>query len=408
MPFSHTGSEERWHFPLKKQISLRKGVVISVMTALAASLLTALVMIFVTTQYNTKLQKKFARLYALDTEIRKNYYLTDIDDEALMNAMLKGYVSGLGDPYSTYLTEEELADSQDDNAGHYVGIGISVVQSATDNTVLVKEVMPDSPAEAGGILPDDYIIRVDDLLVADDAAAAIEAIKGKSGTEVTITVCHSDGNEYTTTMKRASVDEQTIAYQMLTDDIGYIHIKKFRTVTVKQFSNAYASLLEQGAKGILFDVRDNGGGLLSALEKIVDPLLPEGELAFAYDQNGTVTSIIDSDAECADIPMVVLTNGNTASAAELFACLLRDYADAVLVGETTFGKGIMQTTYTLPDGGGLTLTTATYSTGKTECYHGVGLTPDVESPTSLESATDTQLSDAKSVLEDLLKTEADQ
>lgn len=380
----------------------------SVMTALVASLLTALVMIFVTTQYNTKLQRKFARLDALDAEIRKNYYLADIDDEALMNAMLKGYVSGLGDPYSTYLTEEELADSQENNAGHYVGIGISVLQSATDHTVLVKEVMPNSPAEAGGILPDDYIIRVNDLLVADDATAAIDAIKGQSGTEVTITVRHADGSEYTTTMKRASVDEQTIAYQMLTDDIGYIQIKKFRTVTVEQFSDAYASLLEQGAKGILFDVRDNGGGLLSALEKIVDPLLPEGELAFAYDQNGTATPIIDSDAECADIPMVVLTNGNTASAAELFACLLRDYADAVLVGETTFGKGIMQTTYTLPDGGGLTLTTATYSTGKTACYHGVGLTPDVESSTYPASATDTQLSDAKSVLEDLLKTEADQ
>lgn len=389
---------------MKKQISLRNGIILSVITALAAALLTSLVMSWFTARYNTDLQKKYARLDALDAEIRENFYLADVDDEALMNAMLKGYVSGLGDPYSVYLTDEELADTHENSAGHYVGIGVSVLQSPTENTVLVKEVIPDSPAEKGGILPDDYIIRVNDLLVEEDATAAVEAIKGLSGTEVTIAVRHPDGSEYTTTMKRAYVDEQTIEYEMLTDEIGYIRIKKFRTVTVKQFSDAYAALSQQNVKGILFDVRDNGGGLLNALEQMVDPLLPKGELAFAYDQDGTPTPIIDSDAKCVDMPMVVLTNGNTASASELFACLLRDYANAVLVGEKTFGKGIMQTTYSLPDGGGLTLTTATYSTGKTECYNGVGLIPDVESINSPESATDTQLADAQSVLEELLTT----
>ena len=396
------GCNERWRFLLKKQISLRNGIILSLLSALVASLLTALVVTLIAAKYNTDLQKKFARLDALDAEIRENFYTADIDDEALMNAMLKGYVSGLGDPYSTYLTDEELAQSRENSAGQYVGIGVTVLHSTTENTVLVKEVMPDSPAEKGGILPDDYIIRVNDLLIADDAAAALDAIKGLPDTEVTVTVLRPDGSEYTTTMKRAHVDEQTIEYQMLTDEIGYIRIKKFRTVTVEQFADAYAQLSQQSAMGILFDVRDNGGGLLNALEKIVDPLLPEGELAFAYDQDGKATPIIDSDAEYADIPMVVLTNGNTASAAELFACLLRDYADAILVGETTFGKGIMQSTYSLPDGGGLTLTTATYATGETECYHGVGIAPDVESVNHTESATDTQLADAISVLEDLL------
>ncbi len=387
---------------MKKQISLQNGIVMSVVSALFASLLTAIIVVMIATQRNTQLQEKFARLDALDAEIRENFYTTDIDEKVLMDAMLKGYVSGLGDPYSTYLTDEELAESRENSAGQYVGIGISVLQSTTENTVLVQEVFEGSPAEKGGIQVGDYIIRVNDLSVNDDVTTATDAIKGLPDTEVTVTVLRKDGSEYTTTMKRAHVDEQTVSYEMLTDTIGYIRIKKFRTVTIEQFKEAYTQLSNQGAKGLIFDVRNNGGGLLNALERMVDPLLPKGELAFAYDQIGNAIPIIDSDAECVDIPMVVLTNGNTASAAELFACLLRDYADAVLVGEKTFGKGIMQTTYSLPDGGGLTLTTATYSTGETECYHGVGISPDIASVRSPDSETDTQLTDAQSVLADLL------
>lgn len=350
---------------------------------------------------NTELQEKFARLDALNAEIRSSYYTKEIDEEALMDAMLKGYVEGLGDPYSVYLTDEELAETREGNTGQYVGIGVSVLQSQ-DNTVLVTDVFPDSPAEKGGIGVGDYIIRVNDLSVSEDAQTATDAIKGLPDTEVTVTVLRPDGSEHTTTMLRAKVDEPTIFHEMLEDSIGYIRIKKFRTITIEQFLNAYEELQKQGAKGFVFDVRNNGGGLLSALEAMVDPFLAKGDFAFAYDQNGKATPIIESDAKCTKVPMVILTNGSTASAAELFACLLRDYADAVLVGEKTFGKGIMQTTYSLPDGGGLTLTTATYSTGETECYHGVGISPDVESVYDPSAETDTQLEDAKSTLSKLL------
>ncbi len=383
---------------MKKQISLQSGIMISIIVAVVASIFTALAVVLVMTHRNTQLQEKYARLNAIDAEIRENFYTTDIDDEVLMDEMLKGYVNGLGDPYSTYLTDDELAETRENNAGQYVGIGVSVLQSTTENTVYVKEVFADSPAEKGGIQVGDYIIRVNELLVSDGVEKATDAIKGLPDTEVTITVLRSDGSEYTVTMKRAHVEEQTIQFKMLTDQMGYIRITKFRTVTAEQFADAYQSLRDQGAEGFVFDVRNNGGGLLSALEKMVDPLLPEGELAFAYDQNGKATPIIESDAACDDVPMVILTNGNTASAAELFSCLLRDYADAVLVGETTFGKGIMQTTYSLSDGGGLTLTTATYSTGETECYHGIGIAPNVESVYNAEADTDTQLTDAQSVL----------
>ncbi|MBE6847713.1 MAG: S41 family peptidase [Ruminococcus sp.] len=386
---------------MKKQISLQKGILMCIVTGLAACMITTAIAVVVIHRHNTELQKKFARLDALDAEIRSSYYTKEIDEEALMDATLKGYVAGLGDPYSVYLTDEELAETREGNTGQYVGIGVSVLQSQ-DNTVLVTDVFPNSPAEKGGIGVGDYIIRVNDLSVSEDAQTATDAIKGLPDTEVTVTVLRPDGSEHTTTMLRAKVDEPTVFHEMLEDSIGYIRIKKFRTITIEQFLNAYEDLQKQGAKGFVFDVRNNGGGLLSALEAMVDPFLAKGDFAFAYDQNGKATPIIESDAECAKVPMVILTNGSTASAAELFACLLRDYADAVLVGEKTFGKGIMQTTYSLPDGGGLTLTTATYSTGETECYHGVGISPDVESVYDPAAETDTQLEDAKSTLSKLL------
>ena len=173
-------------------------------------------------------------------------------------------------------------------------------------------------------------------------------------------------------------------------------------MTVSQFENARQDLLKQGAKAFIFDVRNNGGGLLSALEKMVDPLLPEGELAFSYDRDGNASTILTSDSHCEKMPYVILVNGGTASASELFACVLRDYADAVLVGEKTFGKGIMQSTFEL-SGGGITLTTATYATGKTPCYHEIGLEPDVLALPDPEADKDPQIAAAIETAKDLMK-----
>lgn len=388
---------------MNKRISLSLTITLIALTAAVTYIITSSAVMHRMNQKLseiTTLSDKYARLEALDAEIRDNFYTTDIDEEKLMDEMLKGYVNGLNDPYSTYLTDEELSDAYQNNAGQFVGIGVSVLQTQ-DNIVTVQEVFPNSPAEAAGIAVGDRFLQVDDLIVSEDAAAAMDAVVGEEGTEVTVTLVRKDNTEYTVTIKRATVEEITVYSELLESGMGYIRISKFRTVTVDQFESAMSTLREQGAKGFVFDVRNNGGGLLSALEDITDPLLPEGQLAFSYNQEGNASPIIHSDENCLRLPYVILTNGGTASAAELFACLLRDYADAVLVGEKTFGKGIMQSTYSLPDGGGLTLTTATYSTGKTECYHGVGITPDVLS-TNTGSETDTQLEDAKETLRELL------
>ncbi|MBR6761891.1 MAG: S41 family peptidase [Oscillospiraceae bacterium] len=380
------------------------------MAALVAALTFILTMAASTRIFNQKisevdrLAEKYQRLEQLDAEVRQ-YYYTDIDENEIMNGILKGYVNGLGDPYSEYLTAEELSADHIENAGQYVGVGITV--SPTENQeVEIIEVFEGGGAHDAGIVAGDIILQVDALPVSEDYDGALDAIVGEEGTYVKLTLRRADQTEYTVSVERRKVDEPTIYYEMLENNMGYIRIKKFRTVSVEQFRNALNSLRADGAKGFIFDVRNNGGGMLDALEKILDPLLPEGEIAFAYDKDGNASPILKSDSEQLQMPFVVLTNPYTASAAELFACSLRDYADAILVGEKTFGKGIMQSTFSLSDGGGLTITTATYATGKTECYHGIGITPDVLSIYDAQSDTDSQLEDAKSTLRNAMEKAA--
>ncbi|MDE6776852.1 MAG: carboxyl-terminal protease, partial [Oscillospiraceae bacterium] len=206
---------------------------------------------------------------------------------------------------------------------------------------------------------------------------------------------------------RKTFDVVTVKGQMLENQIGYIKIDSFRENTVEQFLNILENLQENDAKGLIFDVRDNGGGLLDSLEKMLDPLLPEGVIATATYHGGVTENVVVSDANEINLPMVVLVNGNSASAAELFSASLRDFKQAELVGTQTFGKGIMQVTTRMQDGAGLSLTVATYQTSVSECYQGIGLEPDIiiepaENFTltnNPDPATDLQLAEAMALFE---------
>ena len=300
------------------------------------------------------------------------------------------------------MSAQGYTENQDQTAGVYTGIGITVTQSE-HNEISVVEVAEDGPADKAGIVPNDCIVMVDDLRVSDDYNAASSAIAGEAGTYVKLQIRGAGSDVLRTiSVKRAVIDEKTVTYKMLENHIGYIRITKFRSVSVSQFENALSDLQGKGAVGFIFDVRNNGGGLLSALEQMADPLLPEGEIAYATYKDGHRDVILKSDAKMLDMPYVILVNENTASASELFACALRDYAGAVLVGEKTFGKGIMQTTFPLSDGSGVTLTVATYETGKTPCYHEIGLAPDVPSVLDTETEDDSQLADAIKTMNSLL------
>ncbi len=315
-----------------------------------------------------------ARLAELSEYVSENYY-QDTDEKNLMDNALKGYVAGLGDPYSVFLTQDEYGGWKEKESGTSVGIGVTV-QSVEEGLYIV-EVTSGSPAETAGIQAEDTITAVDGKLVTDlGYSEAVAHVKGEIGTDVVLTVLR-DSEEIEITVTRGEIVTISAEGQMLDGNIGYVHISAFRENTFDQYSKVLNELLEAGAEGIIFDVRNNGGGLLSALEDVLDPLLPEGNIAIANYGDGTVKTIVESDSKELDIPMTVLVNGGTASAGELFAASLRDFGKASLIGETTFGKGIMQDTRTVA-GGAVTLTVAAYQTVKGECYHEIGVTPDTE------------------------------
>ena len=392
----------------KKQSNSGSYAVITVL----ACILTALVVCFLTLFFVQKKWNKYTRLQDLDAYIQKNYYL-DLDQEtedALIDTMLKGYVAGLGDRYSQYLTPDEYQGFLTKESGKTVGIGITVIANE-DGYPKVLEVQQNSPALEAGLQVGDVITAVEGNDILEYGyAESIENIKGEENTSVRITIRRGN-TESDYEIVRKTFDIATAYGEMLENQIGYIRITNVRENTVEQFLSALEDLKNDGARGFIFDVRDNGGGLLESLEKMLDPLLPEGIIATATYHGGVTETVVESDAEELDLPMVVLVNQNSASAAELFSASLRDFKQVQLVGTQTFGKGVMQVTARMPDGGGLSLTVATYQTSVSECYHEVGLAPDlvVELPEDFtigisDRAEDTQLAAALALFENERKS----
>lgn len=315
-----------------------------------------------------------ARLAELSEYVDEKYY-QDTDGDALMDSALKGYIAGLEDPYSSFLTPDEYSSWQEKESGTSVGIGVTV--QAHDEGLYVVSVTEGSPAEKGGFLADDIITAVDGQLVTElGYEEAVAAVKGEIGTDVALTV-DRDGGTLQLVITRGEIVTISAEGQMLPGNIGYIRISAFRENTFNQYNEALTGLIEEGAESIIFDVRDNGGGLLTSLENVLDPLLPEGDIAVASYGDGSEKTIVRSDDNELTLPMAVVMNENTASAGELFAAALSDFGKATLVGTVTYGKGVMQDTRTVA-GGAATLTVAAYRTVKGECYHGVGVSPDME------------------------------
>lgn len=352
----------------------RSKSVICILTAAAVLSASAAVLLYAK---NKSLENKLgqaSRLIELEEYIDENFY-TDADKESAAAGALKGYVMGLDDPYSQYLTAEEYAGWQEMESGTMVGIGVTV--QADEKGLYIVSVEEGYPADKSGIREGDIITAVEGQKVIESGYdEAVKCVKGEEGTIVNLTILRND-KEIALNVLRSEINVVTAKGYMLENDIGYIRISAFRENTDEQFLEALSLLTANGAKGIIFDLRDNGGGMLSALCNMLDPLLPEGNIAIATYGNGDVENIVTSKKGELDLPMAVLVNGNTASAAELFAASLSDFDKAVLVGETTFGKGVMQQTREVA-GGALTLTVATYQTVLGECYHGTGITPDYE------------------------------
>lgn len=319
------------------------------------------------------------KLEDIQALIDKNFYFED-DEQQKQDGIVKGYLEGLDDPYSVYYTAEEYASFMEDTEGEYVGIGVQVSQNADTKVITVVKVF-DGPAKEAGIKDNDIITKVEGNDVSDqDIDAVVDKIRGEEGTEVKVTVYRSsDGEDHDFTVKRRKVENPTVEYKMLDNKIGYIEVSSFYEVTADQYITAVKDLEKQGMKGLIVDLRNNGGGLLDTAVKMLDFMLPAGKLVYTEDKEGNVTSEYKStDDEQFTKPLAILVNGYSASASEIFAGAIKDYGAGTLVGTNTFGKGIVQRMFPLDDGSAIKLTIAKYFTPNGNDIHEVGIKPDNE------------------------------
>lgn len=320
------------------------------------------------------------KLETIDKLINKNFYFDEDNEQAKQDGLIKGYMESLDDPYSVYYTAEEYAEFMEDTGGEYVGVGIQVSQSIDTKVITVTKVFNHSAKEAG-ILPEDVIVEVNgEDITEQDIDPVIDKIKGVEGTEVTITVYRSsDGEDHEYTMPRQKVVNPTVDYKMLEDKIGYVEVLSFYEVTAEQYIAAVEDLKKQGMKGLIVDLRNNGGGLLDIAVEMLDYMLPEGKIVYTEDKEGNIIEEHNSsDKEKFELPLVLLVNGYSASASEIFAGAIKDHGIGTLVGTNTFGKGIVQRMFPLEDGSAIKLTIAKYFTPNGNDIHEVGIKPDIE------------------------------
>ena len=332
-----------------------------------------------------KEQRLYEMGYKLDyiEKLIDTYFLFDeeTEKEDPIDWMYIGYVASLRDPYSSYYSEEEYQSLIESTEGEYCGIGVMVSQNVYTGLVTVVKVFKDAPADIAGMLPGDIITAVEgmDISGMDLSLVVSDHIKGEEGTEVSLTVYRESIDDYVDlTMTRQIVQNPTVEYEMLEVKIGYVALSSFGDVSTSQFIGAVDALEEQGMQGLIVDLRNNGGGVVSAAEGIADYLTPDGKDIVSFKGKGVEDSTyVAKDGHQMDVPMVVLVNRESASASEVLTGALKDHELATVVGTKTFGKGIAQGIFPLPDGSALKLTTAYYYVPSGECIHKEGIEPDV-------------------------------
>ena len=311
----------------------------------------------------------------------KQKYIGEIDEEKMIDGAIKGYVEGLGDPYTTYLTKEEMQEFIEETNSEYVGIGVYLTNSKTDNTILVVGTMKAAPALEAGIQAGDVIEKVNDVAyTGDQLDDAIKILKGEEGTDVKVTVLR-DGKEIDLTVTRRKITVEHVDSQMLENNIAYIQVDSFDSGVAEDFKKQITELKNGEAKGIIIDLRSNGGGIVDEATGIADLFLKENEtiLITKGKDEKEETTVSKNKPIIQDIPLVVLVNEGTASASEILAGALKDkYPNTTVVGKTTYGKGVIQTLYNLTDGSGLKITTEEYFTPNHNKINKEGIKPDVE------------------------------
>lgn len=316
---------------------------------------------------------KLDRLQALVNR----YFIGEYDQGKLDDAAASAIVDALGDPWSYYISAEEYGGYKDVMNNVTVGIGITVQQTEDGSGYLVLSVTGNSPAQEAGMQADDVIITADGTSLAGlDQTDAMALLRGEPGTKVQLTVLRGS-EELSFAVERKTYQIPVATYQMLEENIGLVKIENFDARCAEETIAAIKALQQQGAKALIFDVRNNPGGYKKEMVDVLNYLLPSGELFRSEDYSGTV-EIDYSDADCVDLPFAVLINSSSYSAAEFFAAALNDYDKAIVVGEKTTGKGYFQSTFELGDGSAVNLSIGKYYTPKGISLAGIGLQPEEE------------------------------
>lgn len=323
-------------------------------------------------------------------------YMGEVDEDALKEGLYKGYVQGLDDPYSVYYDEEETKELYETTEGEYSGIGAVLSQDLKSGVITLVQIYEDSPADKAGLKDEDILTKVGTLDVTGmDLSEVVTYIKGEKGTEVELTVLRGeDADEVTVTAVRDTVEAQTVEYEMLEDQIGYLAVSEFDSVTYGQYEEALEALSDHGMEGLVVDLRNNPGGNLNTVCDMLDLVLPEGTIVYMEDKEGKRQTYSSDDAHQLDVPMAVLVNGNSASASEIYAGAIQDHEAGTIVGTQTYGKGVVQQIFDLGDGTSVKLTIAEYFTPKGRSINGEGVTPDLEveyEPDEKDPEADNQL-----------------
>lgn len=345
-----------------------------------------------------------AKLRAIEETIDTYYYEEDIEVQDMIDGMYEGVIASLGDPYSTYYTEEDVKKLMEETEGIYFGIGAYVGLDAKTGLAHISGVIADTPAEEAGLRDGDIIYKVNDEdMQGLELTEIVGRIKGLEGTTVHLTMYRESESDYLEfDVERRRIESPTVNHEMFEGDIGYIQIVEFDDITLNQFTEAMASLREQGMKGLVLDLRANPGGNLSTVTEIARQLLPEGLVVYTEDRDGNRTEYSCDGTKEFKQPLVVLINGYSASASEILAGSIKDYGIGTLVGTTTYGKGIVQRVISLSDGTALKLTVSTYFTPKGNNIHGVGIEPDevyeFDGEQYYDNGYDNQLERAKEIV----------
>lgn len=344
-------------------------------------------------------------------EMVDDYYLESVDEADMQQGVYKGMIEALNDPYSVYYTQEELKALQEKTEGIYYGIGARVSIDPDTQLPKIASVISGSPAEESGLMANDLLYKVDETEVQGmDLSSAVALVKGDEGTTVHLTVIRQGETGYLEfDVVRRKLENETVTHKMMDDNIGYIQIQEFDEVTLEQFQEALSACRGSGMEGLIIDLRGNPGGNLSTVCDISREILPKGLIVYTEDKNGKREEYSCDGTKQLGVPLVVLVDGNSASASEILAGAVKDYGIGTLVGTTTYGKGIVQRIMKLSDGSAVKLTVSKYYTPNGNNIHKLGIAPDVEVPFEpepyIEDGTDNQLEKAAEILSEKMAEE---